>query len=308
MRTAGYRVAIHPSGADFLESRQHCRPAYVITDLFTPHMDSSETLAAVKGDVITEFGNLHARASPWGRVLPTMRRHDNARRCKCGSSAEGDVLEIPGSNRPTEPPRPSTARLLFCAGRSIAGSQALNLIQMRCKILLTVALDPCRGATSRTSLECPSFRAGAFYCPMDWASGAIWSFEKCPASSKSTSALTFAAKRLLGALPILQGVRERTLVQITHAATQLRVPRRTFVYRPQDECTGLYIIVAGEITLEGTTNRGREKVFALLGRADWFGETALILRRRHDAGAKTTETATTLLHVPKSVVLDGPEP
>ena len=123
-------------------------------------------------------------------------------------------------------------------------------------------------------------------------------------SSKSTSALTFAAKRLLGALPILQGVRERTLVQIAHSATQLRVPLRTFIYRPQDECTGLSIIVAGQITLGGTTNRGREKVFALLGRADWFGETALILQGKHTAGAKTTETATTLLHVPKSVVLD----
>jgi CheY-like chemotaxis protein len=71
MRTAGYRVAIHPSGADFLESLQHCRPAYVITDLFTPHMDSSETLVALKGDVITEFGNFTRGVAM--RVTPTMR-------------------------------------------------------------------------------------------------------------------------------------------------------------------------------------------------------------------------------------------
>ena len=151
----------------------------------------------------------------------------------------------------------------------------------------------------------PQFSGWAFLLPDGLGVLRDLLLREMPGSSKSTSALTFAAKRLLGALPILQGVRERTLVQITKSATQLRVPRRTFVYRPQDECTGLYIIVAGEITLEGTTNRGREKVFALLGRADWFGETALILRRRHDAGAKTTETATTLLHVPKSVVLEG---
>lgn len=84
----------------------------------------------------------------------------------------------------------------------------------------------------------------------------------------------------------------------------MRVPKRTLVYAPKDDCTGLYVILDGEIKLIGPKKKGREKVIALLGRNHWFGETALVLRQRHISGAKTADTATTLLHLPRSVVLE----
>jgi CRP/FNR family transcriptional regulator, dissimilatory nitrate respiration regulator len=123
-------------------------------------------------------------------------------------------------------------------------------------------------------------------------------------SLKPTGSLSFAASRTLQTLPILQGVRERTLQEITRSATQLRMPKRMAVYQPSDECTGLYVIVEGEIKLVLGKLGNRERVVALLSRAQWFGETALILRERHTSGAKTADTPTTLLHLPKPVVLD----
>jgi CRP-like cAMP-binding protein len=61
----------------------------------------------------------------------------------------------------------------------------------------------------------------------------------------------------------------------------MRVPWRTVLYKSGDVCTGLYVIVAGEIKLIVPRSNGREKVLALLGRAEWFGEIAVVLRQRH---------------------------
>jgi CRP/FNR family transcriptional regulator, dissimilatory nitrate respiration regulator len=132
----------------------------------------------------------------------------------------------------------------------------------------------------------------------------LFSKSRTVSSDISATSLSSTASRLLAALPILQGSKEATLTELTRSATQLRVPKRTVLYDPTDECTGLYVIVAGEIKLTGSQTSGREKVLALLGRADWFGETALFLRQQHTSGAKTADKATTLIHLPRWLVLD----
>jgi CRP/FNR family transcriptional regulator, dissimilatory nitrate respiration regulator len=118
------------------------------------------------------------------------------------------------------------------------------------------------------------------------------------------SALPFTGNRVLRSAWIFQGCRARIFEEIRRCATQLAVPRHSFVFRPDDKCTGLYIVVSGQIKLVGTPTDGAEKVFALLRRGDWFGETALILRERHALGAKTTDAATMLLHLPETIMLD----
>ena len=50
MRAAGYRVATHSSGAEFLESLQRCRPACIVTDLVMPGINGFDVLAALNDE------------------------------------------------------------------------------------------------------------------------------------------------------------------------------------------------------------------------------------------------------------------
>jgi CRP-like cAMP-binding protein len=81
------------------------------------------------------------------------------------------------------------------------------------------------------------------------------------------------------------------------------VPRRSTVYGPGDECTGLHLIVAGRIKLALPLAEGGEKVVALISAGSWFGETALLLRQRHVIAAGAVQHST-LLHLPAQAVLD----
>jgi CRP-like cAMP-binding protein len=110
-------------------------------------------------------------------------------------------------------------------------------------------------------------------------------------------------KETLAGFSLFHGVKARTVEELAKAASEVSVPRRSMVYVPGDECTGLHLIVAGRIKLALPLAEGGEKVVALISAGSWFGETALLLRQRHVIAAGAVQHST-LLHLPARAVLD----
>jgi CRP-like cAMP-binding protein len=110
-------------------------------------------------------------------------------------------------------------------------------------------------------------------------------------------------RETLAAFALLQGVKARTVEELAKSAVELSVPRRSTVYVPGDECTGLHLVVTGRIKLALPLPEGGEKVVALISAGSWFGETALLLRQRHVIAAGAVQNST-LLHLPARAVLD----
>jgi CRP-like cAMP-binding protein len=110
-------------------------------------------------------------------------------------------------------------------------------------------------------------------------------------------------KETLAGFSLFQGVKARTVEDLARFATEVSVPRRSTVYVPGDECTGLHLVVAGRIKLALPVPEGGEKVVALISAGSWFGETALLLRQRHVIAAGAVQNST-LLHLPAHAVLD----
>ena len=81
------------------------------------------------------------------------------------------------------------------------------------------------------------------------------------------------------------------------------VPRRSTIYAPGGECTGLHLIVTGRVKLALPLPDGGEKVVALISAGSWFGETALLLKQPHLVAAGAVQHST-LLHLPAQAVLD----
>jgi CRP-like cAMP-binding protein len=110
-------------------------------------------------------------------------------------------------------------------------------------------------------------------------------------------------KATLSGFALFQGVKARTVEELAKCASEISVARRSTVYVPGGECTGLYLVVAGRIKLALPLSEGGEKVVALVSAGSWFGETALLLRQRHVIAAGAVQHST-LLHLPAQAVLD----
>jgi CRP-like cAMP-binding protein len=110
-------------------------------------------------------------------------------------------------------------------------------------------------------------------------------------------------KAKLAGFALFHGVKTRTLDELAKRASEMSVARRSTVYVPGGECTGLHLVVAGRIKLALPLSEGGEKLVALVSPGSWFGETALLLRQRHVIAAAAVQQST-LLHLPAQAVLD----
>lgn len=109
-------------------------------------------------------------------------------------------------------------------------------------------------------------------------------------------------RETIAGFSLFHDAKARTIEELAGAATELSVSRRSTVYVPGDECTGLHLIVSGRIKLALPLPDGGQKVVALVSAGSWFGETALLLRQRHAIAAGAVQHST-LLHLPAKTVL-----
>ena len=101
---------------------------------------------------------------------------------------------------------------------------------------------------------------------------------------------------------VFRGVASASIQRLTSAAVMSDLPRRSVVYRPGDECTGLHVILSGRVKFSLPLSASKERVVAILGPGTWFGETALLLREPHGVVAETIQP-TILALIPAQIVL-----
>jgi CRP-like cAMP-binding protein len=95
-----------------------------------------------------------------------------------------------------------------------------------------------------------------------------------------------STERLLAGLALFTGLEDAELRRWASLATEFRVPRGAVVCRQGEPCTGLHVIVEGQIKLALQNALGDEKVIDLVGPGSSFGETALFLGEPHDMVAE----------------------
>lgn len=86
-----------------------------------------------------------------------------------------------------------------------------------------------------------------------------------------------STERLLAGMSLFTGLVEAEVRRWAGLATEFRVPRGAVVFRHGEPCTGLHVVVEGQIKLALQNARGDEKVIDLVGPGSSFGETALLL-------------------------------
>lgn len=104
-------------------------------------------------------------------------------------------------------------------------------------------------------------------------------------------------------LPLFRELDEAGIGRLTASATEVDAPRETLVFRRGDLCTGLHVVVFGQVKLSLETKRGDEKVIELGGAGMSFGEAAMFFGKPHIVTAETL-TDSKLLYVEKEAVLD----
>jgi CRP-like cAMP-binding protein len=112
-----------------------------------------------------------------------------------------------------------------------------------------------------------------------------------------------ATERLLAGMPLFNGLGDTEVRRWAGLATESWVPRGAVVFRQGERCTGLHVVVEGQVKLALQNARGDEKVIELAGPGSSFGETALLLGEPHAMIAEAIAD-TVLLQLGRDAVLE----
>ena len=102
-------------------------------------------------------------------------------------------------------------------------------------------------------------------------------------------------------LPLFNGLSQEEFTSIKSEFGELEAPRGTVLYRPGDCCSGIHVVVSGQVKVALGTADGAEKVVDLAGPGHTLGETAVFLNRPHKTSAETLSDSR-LLHIAKDKV------
>ena len=108
-------------------------------------------------------------------------------------------------------------------------------------------------------------------------------------------------ENLLANTPLFSGLEPRTMLRLSKGAVLVDVSPGTMLFRRGDVADGLYVVIAGRIKLSLPCPDDDEKVIALLGPDDSFGEAAMFLDRKHIVSAEALARSK-LVHVNKAAV------
>ena len=88
-------------------------------------------------------------------------------------------------------------------------------------------------------------------------------------------------------LPLFGALSTKELDRVSAGTTRVRAPAGTVLFRRGEPCSGLYLIVYGQVKLAFGGSEGAEKVVEILGPGQSFGEPFLFLDEPHLAFAET---------------------
>lgn len=106
----------------------------------------------------------------------------------------------------------------------------------------------------------------------------------------------------LARLSLLRGLDPALCARLAAGATVSQVPRGSIVFRHGEPCTGLHVVVSGQVKLSLQADHGHEKIFDLIGADGSFGEPALYLGLPHQVSAEAIADSV-LVHLAREGLL-----
>ena len=111
-----------------------------------------------------------------------------------------------------------------------------------------------------------------------------------------------AIETLLSGVPYFALMDPKALGRIARGAVRIDAARGATLFTPGDAGDGLHVLVSGRVKLALPGTDGAEKVIALLGPGDIFGQSGMFVDEPHIVSAVTL-TEATLVHIAKATIL-----
>jgi CRP/FNR family transcriptional regulator, dissimilatory nitrate respiration regulator len=111
-----------------------------------------------------------------------------------------------------------------------------------------------------------------------------------------------AVERFLANVPPYATLDERSLKRIAKTAAEFEAPKRTIIFRPGDAAAGIHIVMSGHVKLALPARDNGEKVIAIVGPGQSFGELGMFLDEPHMLSAESIDNAR-LARVDKAAIL-----
>ena len=90
-----------------------------------------------------------------------------------------------------------------------------------------------------------------------------------------------AIEGFLASIPPYAELDQRALKRIARTAAQFEAPRRTVIFRPGESAAGIHILMSGHVKLALPARDHAEKVIAIVGPGQSFGELGMFLQEPH---------------------------
>jgi len=107
---------------------------------------------------------------------------------------------------------------------------------------------------------------------------------------------------LIAKAPLFEGVAVDELADIACFTRKIVAPRGEILFRKNEACNGLYLIVSGQVKIFFSSALGNEKILDILGESAVLGESALYQGGNYQFYAQTLSESI-LLHIAKPAML-----
>lgn len=95
---------------------------------------------------------------------------------------------------------------------------------------------------------------------------------------------------------LFNGLEDEELDKIQTIAVVRKFPRQHVIFLENEAAEGLYVVKSGSVKVYLSTEEGKEKILAIFGEGDVFGEMSLLDGGQRSATAQTLEEST-LIHM-----------
>ena len=109
-------------------------------------------------------------------------------------------------------------------------------------------------------------------------------------------------KALLSFVPLFKGMAPEGLVRLAGASREIRTIRGDTLFRKDETCSGLYVVVYGRVKLFFLSAQGREKILDIFDQGHALSEETLFLGNNYQVYAQTLSDCS-LLHISKAAIM-----
>lgn len=123
-------------------------------------------------------------------------------------------------------------------------------------------------------------------------------------SQMSSTPQNVSITSLISQVPLFEALKLGELAEIASHTRIITAPRRETLFCKDDECTGLYVVVHGQVKLFFSSSLGNEKILDVFGENQILGESALFQGTNYQFYAQTLNECV-LLHIARPAIMDA---